>query len=212
MIRLHHCHQARSQRVLWMLYELGLEFELVVHPFGPALRDPAYLAKHPAGRVPALEIDGGVIFESLGALQYLADRHPDSGLGGSGIDWLNWLNFAETISQHAAALTQQHVALYEPAMRSPVVCKIEALRLAKTYAALEARLEGRDYLLGEFSAVDVAVGQALYMAKHFAKLESFELVSGYYSRLAERAAFQQALPGEGDELLYVKDYYELTNV
>lgn len=211
MIRLHHCHQARSQRVLWMLYELGLEFELVVHPFGPALRDPAYLAKHPAGRVPALEIDGGVIFESLGALQYLADRHPDSGLGGSGIDWLNWLNFAETISQHAAALTQQHVALYEPAMRSPVVCKIEALRLAKTYAALEARLVGRDYLLGDFSAVDVAVGQALYMAKHFAKLEKFERVSSYYSRLAERDAFQQSLPAEGDTRLYVQDYYEPPN-
>ena len=212
MIRLHHCHQARSQRVLWMLYELGLEFELVVHAFGPKLREPAYLALHPAGRVPALEIDGGVIFESLGALQYLADRHPEAGLGGHGIDWLNWLNYAETISQHGAALTQQHVALFDPAMRSPVICKIEALRLAKTYVALEERLKGRAYLLGDFSAVDIGMGQALYMAKHFAKIEEFEHVSAYYSRLAKRPAFQRSLPVEGDALLYAQDYYEIPNV
>lgn len=211
MIKLHHCPESRSMRVLWMLCELGLEFELVLHPFGRELRDPDYLALHPAGRVPALEIDGGVIFESLGALQYLADRHPDSGLGGSGIDWVNWLNFAETISQHSAALTQQHVALYPPELRSPVVCKIEAMRLGKTYAALAGRLEGRSYLLGDFSAVDIAVGQALYMSKHFTKLEPFEPVSAYYQRLSNREAFQKSLPQPGETRLYAKDYYELIN-
>lgn len=211
MIRLHHCHQARSMRVLWMLNELGLDFELVVHGFDRSLRDPAFLALHPAGRVPALEIDGGVIFESLGALQYLADRYPEAGLGGRGIDWLNWLNFAETISQHSAALTQQHVAIYPPEARSNLVCKIEAMRLAKTYAALEARLEGRAYLLDEFSAVDIAVGQSLYMARHFARLEAFPRVAAYYEMLSTREAFQKSLPKAGDALLYVKDYYEAPN-
>lgn len=211
MIKLHHCAESRSMRVLWMLYELGLEFKLVAHPFDRSLRDPAYLALHPAGRVPALEIDGAVIFESLAALQYLADRPPDHGLGGAGIDWLNWLNFAETISQHTAALTQQHIVLYPPELRSKVICKIEAMRLGKTYAALEARLQGREYLLGGFSAVDIGVGQALYMARHFVKLEGFERVNTYYKRLAERSAFKQALPRAGDTLLYTQDYYEVPN-
>lgn len=211
MIRLHHCAESRSMRVLWMLHELGLDFELVVHPFGRALRNSEYLALHPAGRVPALEIDGGVIFESLGALQYLAERHPESGLAGRGIDWLNWLNFAETISQHSAALTQQHVALYPPEIRSSVVCKIEALRLGKTYAALAGRLDGHEYLLGDFSAADIAVGQALYMAKHFTKLEGYEVVSAYYQRISEREAFQKSLPQPGEALLYAQDYYEPIN-
>lgn len=212
MIRLHHCHQARSQRVLWMLYELGLDFELVLHPFGPELRDPTYLALHPAGRVPALEIDGGVIFESLGALEYLSARHPEAGLGGSGIDWLNWLNFAETISQHAAALTQQHVVIYDGAMRSDTVMKLEPLRLAKVFGAIEARLDGRDYLLDSgFSAADVGVVQALYMARHFARIEPFGRLSEYYARVTTRPAFVRTLPPDNAVRLYKQDFYEGPN-
>ncbi len=209
MIRLHHCAQTRSMRVLWMLYELGLEFELVVHGFDKSLRDPAYLALHPAGRVPALEIDGGVIFESLAALQYLAERHLEKGLAAAGMDGLNWLNFAETISQHTAALTQQHIAIYPPEARSNPVCRIEAMRLGKCYAALEGRLENRAYVLEGFSAADVGLGQALYMARHFVKLEGFPMVAAYYQRLSEREAFQKALPQAGETLLYAKDYYEV---
>ena len=212
MIRLHHCAQTRSQRVLWMLYGLGLDFELVGHAFDRSLRDADYLALHPAGRVPALEIDGGVIFESLAALQYLAERHVEKGLAGAGMDWLNWLHFAETMSQHTAALTQQHIAIYPAEARSGVVCKIEAMRLGKCYAALEGRLENRDYVLGEFSAADVGLGQALYMARHFVKLERFPRVTAYYERLSSRAAFQRALPQAGEALLYVKDYYEVPDV
>ena len=211
MIRLHHCAQTRSMRVLWMLYELELDFELVRQSLDRSLRDPAYLALHPAGRVPSLEIDGGVIFESLAALQYLAERHVEQGLAGAGIDWLNWLNFAETISQHAAALTQQHIAIYPPEARSSLLCKIEAKRLAKIYEALEGRLENRDFVLGEFSAADVALGQALYMAKHFVKLEEFPRVAAYYERLSARPAFQKSLPQADESLLYVKDYYEVPN-
>jgi len=64
MIRLHHCDQSRSMRSLWLLHEMGLEFDLVTYPFGAALRAPEYLAINPTGRVPALELDGQVICES----------------------------------------------------------------------------------------------------------------------------------------------------
>ncbi|MGB1034621.1 MAG: glutathione S-transferase N-terminal domain-containing protein, partial [Primorskyibacter sp.] len=51
MIRLHHCPQTRSMRSLWLLHELGIPFEVVTHGFDKTLRDPAYLALSPAGRV-----------------------------------------------------------------------------------------------------------------------------------------------------------------
>ena len=216
MIRLHHVPQSRSMRVLWLLYELDVPFELVLRPFDKSLRAPDYLSLSPAGRVPALEIEGERMFESLAMMQYLCERFPEAGLGrapGSPdrMGWLSWLHFAETISQHAAALTQQHLMLREDAMRSPIIMQLEAKRLEKCYAALEARLspplEKRDHLLTSgFSAVDIAVGQAVYMARHFAKIEGFAELSAWYARITAREAFQRSLPGP-EERLYRRDFY-----
>ena len=217
MITLYHAHQSRSMRVLWLLEELGVPYQLVLRPFDKSLRAAEYLAVHPAGRVPALEIDGEVIWESGAIIQILCERFPERGLGRAPgevdrPDWLIWLHFAETISQHTAALTQQHVMLYEDQMRSPVVMKLEAKRLEKCYAAIEARLstpvENRDYLLTSgFSAADVAVGQAVYMGTHYARLDPFPETREWYARIAERPAFRASLPGDG-ERLFPREFYE----
>ncbi|WP_380058668.1 glutathione S-transferase family protein [Falsihalocynthiibacter sp. SS001] len=213
MIRLHHAHQTRSMRSLWMLHELGVEFEVVEHAFGKNLRSEDYLALNPAGRVPALEIDGKVLFETGAITEYLCDLYPRSGLGRAAghperADWLVWLHFSETISQHSAALTQQHIALYEDHMRSRIVMKLEAARLGKCYAALEQRLQGRDYILdGGFSAADVSVGQALYMALHFRRADEFPALSEWYGRITQREAFQKSLPTKGAVRLYEKAFY-----
>ncbi|MXQ07783.1 glutathione S-transferase [Alphaproteobacteria bacterium GH1-50] len=218
MIVLHHAHQTRSMRVLWLLYELGVEFELRVRPFDRTLRNEEFLSLSPAGRVPALEIGGEVLFESTAILQVLTTRFPEAGLGRmpgdpDWPDWLVWLNFAETLSQHVAALTQQHVALYEDHMRSPVVMRLEAARARKCFEAIEARLstpvENRDTLLtAGFSAADVAVGQAVYMALHFVRADEFPALSAWYDSLSARPAFRKSLPGPADERLYARAFYE----
>lgn len=213
MIRLHHCPQSRSMRVLWLLHEMGADFEVVVHPFDRSLRSADYLAVHPVGRVPSIEMDGRVIWESGAIVEVLCERFPEAGLGRQRgdperVDWLIWLHFAETVSQHTAALTQQHEALYEDHMRSPIVMRIEAKRLEKCYAALEGRLSGRDHLLDTgFSAADVAVGQALYMARHFARTDGFPALTDWYGRVSARPGFVASLPGEGQRL-YRREFYE----
>ena len=218
MIRLHHSHQTRSMRVLWLLHEIGCPFEVVVHPFDKTLRSDAYLALHPVGRVPSLEMDGDVIWESGAMIEILCERFPEAGLGRlpgdpDRQDWLVWVHFAETLSQHTAALTQQHVALYEDWMRSPIVMKLEAARVGKCLAAIEGRLstpvENRDHLLTSgFSAADVAVGQAVYMARHFHRLDAFPETAAWYERITTRPGFVAALPPEGAERLYERDFYE----
>ncbi|MDJ0626924.1 MAG: glutathione S-transferase family protein [Rhodobacter sp.] len=214
MIRLHHCHQTRSMRSLWLLHELGVEFEVVEHPFDKSLRSPEYLALNPAGRVPALEIEGQVIWETGAITQVLCERFPQAGLGRAvdspeRAEWLIWVHFAETISQHAAALTQQHVALYDDAMRSPIVMRLEAKRLEKCYQAVERRLLGRDHILdGGFSAADIGLGQAVYMARHFARIEPLPALAAWYGRVTARPAFRASLPPEGAALLYSRDFYE----
>lgn len=212
-ITVHHAHQTRSMRCLWLLHELGVPFETVVHPFGKNLRSPEYLALNPSGRVPALEIDGQVLFESGAILEYLCDLYPDAGLGrapghADRADWLVWLHFAETITQHCAALTQQHIALYEDHMRSPVVMKLEAARLAKCYAALEGRLQGCDHLVGDFSAADIACGYSVYSGQHFAKTDAFPALNAWYARITARPAFKPCLPPDGVRL-YAQDFYEV---
>jgi glutathione S-transferase len=105
------------------------------------------------------------------------------------------MHFAETLSQHCAALTQQHIALRDAAMRSPIVMKLEAARVVKCYDAIEAQLEGRDHLLSSgFTAADIGVGQAVYMAQHFAKLDAHPRVADWYGRISRREGFQKSLP------------------
>lgn len=217
MITLYHVPQSRSMRVLWLLNELDVEFQLVEMPFDKSLRRPEFLSLSPAGRVPALEIEGERMFESGAMVEYLCERYPERGMGRAPGDmdrmaWLVWLHFAETVSQHAAALTQQHIALYDDAMRSPVVMKLEAARLLKCYAAIEARLstpvENRDYLLTSgYSAVDICLGQAVYMAQHFATLDGFPETAAWFARLSERQSYQDALPGPESGRIYTQAFY-----
>jgi len=215
-ITLHHCPQTRSMRSLWLLNELGIDFDVVKHAFGKNLRDPKYLAHSLAGRVPALEIDGHSIFETGAITEVLCETFSPNALGRpvghlERADWLIWVHFSETISQHTAALTQQHVALYDDTMRSPIVMKLEAARLNKCYGAIEARLTelgaSAQYLLASgFSAADISVGQAVYMARHFATLDGFPNTTTWYERISERPAFQASLP-KGEERLFQQNFF-----
>lgn len=217
MITLHHCHETRSMRVLWLLEELGVPYHLVVHSFDKSLRSEDYLSIHPVGRVPSIEMNGEVVWESGAIIEVLCERFPERGLGRlpgeiDRPDWLIWLHFAETLSQHTAALTQQHIVLYDDAMRSPIVMQLEARRLEKCYHAIEARLsspvESRDHLLTSgFSAADIAVGQAVHMARHFARLDGYPMMTAWNERITDRPGFRAALPKAG-ERLYRRDFYE----
>ncbi|GIT92897.1 glutathione S-transferase [Jannaschia pagri] len=211
-ILLHHVPQSRSQRVLWLLHELGIPFDVRVWPFDKTLRGPEFLALNPAGRVPALEMDGRSLWETGAIIEVLCERTGRLGRAADHrerADWLIWVHFSETISQHAAALTQQHVALREEWMRSPTIMKLEAARVGKCFDALEARLKG-DWLLTEFSAADVAVGQAVLMARRFHMVGERPRMAAWMSRLEARPAYRAACDeGQG---LYAQDFYEVPHV
>jgi glutathione S-transferase len=170
MRKLYHCDGARSMRSLWLLHELGLEFELVTLPFSMAgLRTPDYLAVSPLGRVPCL-VDGDLtLFESGAIAQYLCETYDDGRLHRAPGHperpaWLQWLHYAETVAVHGASLVQQQVFV-PPEQRSPVVVKLEARRLHKALEVVDGVLARHDYLLPSgFSAVDVAVGYSAHLA------------------------------------------------
>lgn len=208
MIRLHHIAQSRSFRTLWLLHEIGAEFELVPHRFDKSLRSPEYLALSPAGRVPALEVDGRTMFESGAMAEYLCETraHHLSRAPGHAerTDYLEWLHFGETIGQHLANLTQHHIALREDHMRSPTVMRLEARRLSLCVEAAAA--QAGEYLLPSgFSAADIQVGYGLYLSQRFTELS--KTAATYLSRLIARPAFQKALNDDGPAQIYTQDFY-----
>ena len=154
MTKLYHVPGARSTRSLWLLNELGIEFELVEMPFDlKYLRAPEYLAIHPLGRVSCLVDDNRVIFESGAICQYLCERYDDGTLGRGPdhperYEWLQWIHYAETIAVHGAALVQQSVFIPEKDC-SPLVQKLESKRLEKAIEVLETPLKDRHYLLAK---------------------------------------------------------------
>ncbi len=215
MIRLHHVAQSRSFRTLWLLHEMGLDVEVVRRSFfDKSLRAPDYLALSPAGRVPALEIDGRVLFESGAIAEYLCETRPEAGLGRAPgdperADFLQWLHFAETMGQSLAILTQQHVVLREDAMRSPTVMRLEARRLEKTLEVVDRAVTDRDWLLpGGFSAADVQLGYGVLIARRFVPADLLPGVAAYRDRFAARPAFRRAMDQDGAPEIYLRDVYE----
>ncbi len=200
MRKLYHCAGARSMRSVWLLHELGLDFELVSLKFSmAALRAPEYLAISPLGRVPCL-VDGDVTLIESGAIcQYLCERYDRDGRlhrapGHTERNaWLQWLHFAETIAVHGASLVQQQVFV-APADRSLVVIKLESRRLRKAFEVLEQQLADRDFLLPSgFSAVDTAVGYSVHLGQQLIGIDGLPALERYYARLNARSAFQRAL-------------------
>jgi len=216
MITLYHVPQSRSMRVLWLLNELDVEHRLVEMPFDGSLGTDEFRTRSPAGRVPALEIEGERMFESGAIVEYLCERFPERGMGRlpgamDRMAWLVWVHFAETVSQHAAALTREYVVLGEAG--SVAAKRMEVAQLHKCYGAIEARLstpvENRDYLLtGGYSAADICVGQAVYMARHFARTDDFPELRAWFERITERQSYLDALPGEGSSRLYRREFYD----
>ncbi|HQY43564.1 MAG TPA: glutathione S-transferase N-terminal domain-containing protein, partial [Paracoccaceae bacterium] len=120
MIRLHHVALSRSFRILWLLEEMGLEAEIITYSVTDgSLRQPGYLEKSPAGRVPALEIDGRILFESGAITEYLCETRPEYGLGrppghDERVPYLEWLHYAETMANLIANLNLHWVFLRDP--------------------------------------------------------------------------------------------------
>lgn len=216
MITLHHAHETRSMRTLWLLLELGVEFHLAVYPFDKTLRTDGFRLLHPAGRVPALEIDGEVMIESGAICEYLCERFPESGLGRvpgdlDRADWLVWVHFAETISQHASMLTLQYEGLRPAEQRCSLTVDLETRRLQNCFQAVENRLngtmEGRATILTSgFTAADIGVAQAIYMGRHFARIDPYPSLQRWYADVTMRPAFRASLP-PSDARIYSRDFY-----
>ena len=83
MLTVHHLETSRSQRILWLLEELGVPYELKVYRRNPATRlaPPELKAVHPLGKSPVITDDGEVIAESGAIIEYIVEKYGGRGQG-----------------------------------------------------------------------------------------------------------------------------------
>ncbi|PWK61053.1 glutathione S-transferase family protein [Roseicyclus mahoneyensis] len=216
MIRLHHVPWGRSFRVLWLLCEMGMPpDEIIRYRIGDrAMRGPGLMGVSPAGRIPALEIDGITVFESGAIVQYLCETREHLGLGrppgdAERVRYLEALGFAETQASLIEQLNLNHLFLRPPARPSATVVKLNTLRLADTLRALEGMVAG-DYLLPSgFSGADAMLGFNLFAAPYYVRMDPYPGLLAYWARLQARPGFQAAAAIEGPQEFYAKAFYEV---
>jgi glutathione S-transferase len=193
--RLFYMPRTRSNRVLWTLFELDAPFEST-EVAREDRRSPEHLARHPLGRVPALELgDGTVMFESAAICLQLCDLHPESDLlpaVGSSERALvyQWVMFG---------MTELEASLYrwmrargedgEGAPESP-----DERRFTDAAEALDTALAGRDWLLGEhFTVADIVCVGVLGSADTRGLLAPWPTLHDYVARGEARPAHAAAL-------------------
>jgi glutathione S-transferase len=183
--------RTRSSRVLWLLAEIGAPYELT--KLAPEERTSAeHVARHPLGRVPALELDDGtIVFESAAICLQLADLHPDAALTaplGSSERALvyQWVLFAMTELEAPLFRWIREAAenLADPPSRE---------RFAQASDALQTALKGREWLLGDrFTVADVMCASVLGGAQSRGLLTEWPGLQAYVERGEARPAFVAA--------------------
>lgn len=163
MITLYGNDRSRATRNVWMLEELGVDYErnMVDHTKGEA-KHPDFLAMNPGGKVPALRDGEAVMFESLAINLYLAVTYgkgtlwPDSAAGQAAV--LQWTMFAATeVEPHTVGALIE--LIFKPeAIRDEAAAAACLAKLPPILNVLETTLQDRDYLFGDsFTAADLNV-------------------------------------------------------
>jgi len=163
-LRIYGVARTRAFRVLWIAEELGLDYEHLPIETGPAgARRPDYLRVNPNGRLPAIDDDGFVMWESLAINLYLAKKHavgtlyPATPQGeAAATQWTLW---AANEIERATNVWSFHAERLPPAERDPKIAAAAVELLAPPYRVLDQALATRPYLLGDaFTVADLNVG------------------------------------------------------
>jgi glutathione S-transferase len=200
MLKLHFAPNSRAGRIVWLLEELGLEYEINKMAFHPKdLKSDEHRARHPLGRVPVLE-DGEVsLFESGAIVEYVLARHGDGGLkpaveAPEFPEYLQWFHYCEGMVMPPVNTIVVQTMLLPPDRRDPVALGQAERLLAKAVAPVDSALAGREYVIGNFSAADIMLGHSLFMANRLGSVsDDMQNLKQYVGRIQARPAFDKAI-------------------
>lgn len=201
-ILVHHLENSRSQRVLWLLEELGLDYEVRRYERDPKtmLAPPALKRVHPLGKSPTVEVDGKILIETGAIVEYLVARADDR-LGPPGhvdeaLRYREFLHYAEgsMMPPLLVVLVLDRLGILGRPARKPILAM-----LAEHLAWLDAELAGRPWFAGQnFTAADVMMSFPLEAARARAGLDQrYPHLLAWLDTIHARDAYRRALERGG---------------
>jgi glutathione S-transferase len=199
MLTIHHLGVSQSDRIVWLMEELSLPYQLKWYNRGPdGLQPPEYVALHPASTAPVVEDDGRVLSESAAILEYVCHKYAGGKLtvGPSQpnyFDYLYWMHFNNNVQ----GLFFAKLAVGDA--KGPQADRVNGFikrREDGYYKYLEQRLGQSPYLAGpEFTCADIMVTFNLTELPLFGgrKIDDLPNAQKYVARIAARPAYQKAM-------------------
>lgn len=219
MLTLHHLEHSRSHRILWLLEELGVDYQIKRYERDPqTLLAPESLRRvHPLGKSPVISVDGEVVAESAVIIEYLLDRYGEGVLrppvGSEEYErYRYWLHYAEASLMPPLLLSLVFTRLptQVPWPMRPLVKGVSD-RVRSTYVGpqirthldyVEAQLAKDGWFAGpQFTAADIQMSYPLMAASRRASLEDRPHIAQWLEAVQKRAAFQRAEAKGGPAML-----------
>jgi glutathione S-transferase len=218
MIIVHHLNNSRSQRVLWLLEELGVPYEIKKYQRDPqTMLAPESLRQvHPLGKSPVITEDGVTIAETGAIVEYLIERHGQGRLiPPPGTDerrrYTYWLHFAEGSAMSPLLLklifdrigSGQGMPFFAKPIARGIAAKVKGLmvepNLKRQLDFMESELGKSDWFAGnDFSAADIQMSFPVEAAVQRAGLDaSRPKLMAYLKKIHVRPAYRQALERGG---------------
>ena len=202
MLVVHHLNDSRSQRVLWLLEELELPYQIQRYQRDAITRlaPPAMKAVHPLGKSPVLVDGERTVIESGAIVDYLIRRHGQSRLQPAPEsplydEYQQWLHFAEGSAMLPLLLKLYVSRLGEAG--APLWPRIES-EITNHLSYIDQSLQGRDWLVGpELSGADIQMSFVGEVAGARGNRERYPQVEAWVKRFQQRPAYRRALERGG---------------
>ncbi|MDH7974872.1 glutathione S-transferase family protein [Sphingomonas sp. AR_OL41] len=182
---------SRGRIVRWMLEEVGAPYETVLLDYASTLKEAAYLAINPMGKIPAIVHRGEVVTECAAICAYLADAFPAAGLAPATSDraaYYRWLFFAAGPVEQAITNTSMGLAPTEQQQRMAGYGSLD-----RVVDVLEKAVAVHPYVAGDrFTAADVYVGAQIGWGMQFGTLPKRDAFIAYGERVMARDAYKRA--------------------
>lgn len=196
--------RSRTMRTFWLAGELGLEYRNVEVAFDETGTKGSEFAKiNPNGKVPVIDDDGLVMWESMAINLYLAKKHggplAPAGLAEDGLMTM-WAMWSAGDIETNAGVILYNTHTYPPEQRSPDKVVEAKEKIAKPLGVLEAHLAREKFLVGgRFTVADLNLACCLFYLRMTPDvLAPYPVVRAYYEAAFNRAAARAALASRGD--------------